>query len=73
MFLFIGFFLPSRVDLLERATPERGSGVDEAQEHAYEEDLEARIQRIIEAREAAQSRDGGASGVMVPPLSSAHE
>ena len=62
-----------RVDLLERVTPERGGEFDEAQEHAYEEDLEARIQRIIEAREAAQSRNGGVSGVMVPPLSSAHE
>ena len=62
-----------RVDLLERVTPERGSEVDEPQEHAYGEDLEARIQRIIEAREAAQSRSGGVSGVMVLPLSSAHE
>ena len=62
-----------RVDLMERVAPERGSEVDDAQEHAYEEDLEARIQRIIEAREAAQSRGGGVSGVMVPPLSSAHE
>ena len=44
-----------RVDLLERVTPERVSEVDDAQEHAYEEDLEARIQRIIEAREAGQS------------------
>ena len=35
-------------------------------------DLEARIQRIIEAREAAQSRSGGASRVMIPPPSS-HE
>ena len=61
------------VDLLERVTPERGGEVDEAQEHAYEEDLEARIQRVIEAREAAQSRNGGGSGVMVPPLSFAHE
>ena len=26
---------------LERATPERGSEVDDAQEHAYEEDLDS--------------------------------
>ena len=60
-----------RVDLMERVTPERGSEVDEAQEHAYgDTDLEARVQRIIEAREAAQSRSGGVSGVMIPPLPS---
>ena len=61
------------VDLLERATPERGGEVDDAQEHAYAEDLEARTQRIVDAREAARARGAGGSGVMVPPLSSAHE
>ena len=57
-------------DLLERSTPERGGEVDDAQEHAYAEDLEARIQRIIDAREATRARGTGGSGVMVPPLSS---
>ena len=60
-----------RVDLIERANPERASEVDEAQEHAYGDlELDARIQRLLEAREAAQGRDGGVSGVMVPPLPS---
>ena len=54
---------------MERVTPERVGEVDEAQEHAYEDmELEARVQRIIEAREAAQGRGGGVSGVMIPPL-----
>ena len=61
-----------RVDLMDRVTHERGSEVDEAHEHAYGEDLETRVQRIIEAREAAQNRGGG-GGVTVPPLSSARE
>ena len=63
-----------RVDLIERVNPERVSEVDEAQEHAYGEgDLEARVRRIIEAREAVQSQGGGISGVMIPPLPSAPE
>ena len=61
------------VDLLERSAPERDGEVDDAQEHAYAEDLEARIQRIMDAREATRNRGVGGSGVMVPPLSSAHE
>ena len=63
-----------RVDLMERVNPERVSEVDEAQEHAYGEgDLEARVRRILEAREAAQGQGGGISGVMIPPLSAAPE
>ena len=59
---------------MERVNPERASEVDEAQEHAYGDlELEARVQRIIEAREAAQSRSGGVSGVMIPPLPPAPE
>ena len=50
------------VDLLERATPEKGGETDEAQEHAYAEDLEARIQRIIDTREAHAVRGTGGSG-----------
>ena len=59
-----------RVDLIERALPERASEGDEAQEHAYGDHLEldARIQRIIEAREAPQSQGGAISGVMPPPV-----
>ena len=58
-----------RVDLLERVHPERVSENDDAQDHAYgDQELEARIQRLIEAREVAQTRGGGVSGVMVPPL-----
>ena len=63
-----------RVDLMERVTPERVSEDDDAQEHAYGDiELEARVQRIRKAREAAQSRGGGVSGVMIPPLPSAPE
>ena len=41
-----------RVDLIERANPERASDIDEAQEHAYGDlELDARIQRLLEARE----------------------
>ena len=58
-----------RVDLIERATPERASEGDEAQDHAYGDlELDARIQRLIEAREAPQGQGGGASGVMPPPI-----
>ena len=57
-----------RVDLIERASPERVSEGDEAQDHAYGDlELDARIQRIIEAREAPQSQGGAISGVMPPP------
>ena len=63
-----------RVDLLERANPERASETDEAQEHAYGDlELDARIQRLIEAREATQGQGSGVSGVMIPPLPSAQE
>ena len=58
-----------RVDLIERALPERASEGDEAQDHAYGSlELDARIQRIIEAREAPQSQGGAISGVMPPPV-----
>ena len=57
-----------RVDLIERALPERASEGDEAQDHAYGDlELDARIQRIMEAREASQSQGGAVSGVMPPP------
>ena len=57
-----------RVDLIERALPERASEGDEAQDHAYGDlELDARIQRIIDAREASQSQGGAVSGVMPPP------
>ena len=57
-----------RVDLMERANPERASEGDEAQDHAYGDlELDARIQRLIEAREAPQGQGGGMSGVMPPP------
>ena len=57
-----------RVDLIERASPERASEGDEAQDHAYGDlELDARIQRIIEAREAPLSQGGAISGVMPPP------
>ena len=59
---------------MERVNPERVSEIDEAQEHAYGEgDLETRVRRIIEAREAAQGQGGGISGVMIPPLPAAPE
>ena len=61
------------VDLLERSTPERADPEDDAQDRAYAEDLEARIQQIMDAREATLATGTGSSGVMVPPLSSAHE
>ena len=60
-----------RVDLIERVTPERASESDEAQDHAYGDlELDARIQRLIEAREAPQGQGGGVSGVMPPPMRS---
>ena len=44
---------------------------DEAQDHAYGDlELDARIQRLIEAREAPQGQGGGVSGVMPPPAQS---
>ena len=56
-----------RVDLMERVNPERASEGDEAQDHAYGDlELDARIQRLIEAREAPQGQGGGTSGVMPP-------
>ena len=61
------------VDLLERSIPERGDPEDEAQDRAYAEDLEARIQRIMDAREATRARGCSGGGVVIPPLSSAHE
>ena len=61
------------VDLLERSNLERADPTDEAQNRAYAEDLEARIQRIIDAREATRATGAGGGGVMVPPLSSGHE
>ena len=58
-----------RVDLIERAVPERASEGDEAQDHAYGDlELDARIQRLIEARETPQSQGGATSGVMPPPM-----
>ena len=58
-----------RVDLIERALPERASEGDEAQDHAYGDlELDARIQRLIEAREAPQGQGGAISGVMPPPM-----
>ena len=58
-----------RVDLIERAAPERASEGDEAQDHAYGDlELDARIQRLIEAREAPQGQGGAISGVMPPPM-----
>ena len=60
------------VDLM-RSTPERAGPTDEAQDQAYAEDLDERIQRIIDARVAARMTGQGDGGVMVPPLSSAHE
>ena len=61
-----------RVDLMERVNPERANEGDEAQEHAYGDlELDARIQRLLEAREAPQGQGGGVSGVMLPPLPSA--
>ena len=48
-------------DLLERTDP-----ADEAQDRAYAE-------RIMDAREATRATGSGGGGVMVPPLSSAHE
>ena len=63
-----------RVDMLERVNPERAGDVDEAQDHAYgEEELDARVRRIIEARESAQSRGRGVGGVMIPPVPPAPE
>ena len=57
-----------RVDLMERANPDRASEGDEAQDHAYGDlELDARIQRLIEAREAPHGQGGGMSGVMPPP------
>ena len=57
-----------RVDLIERVAPERASEGDEAQDHAYGDlELDARIQRPIEAREASHGQGGGGSGVMPPP------
>ena len=57
-----------RVDLIERALQERASEGDEAQDHAYGDlELDARIQRIIEARGAPQNQGGSISGVMPPP------
>ena len=57
-----------RVDLMERANTERASEGDEAQEHAYGDlELDARIQRLLEARKAPQVQGGGMSGVMIPP------
>ena len=61
------------VDLIERSTPERADPTDEAQDRAYAEDLEARIQRIMDAREATRAMGSGGGGVVVPPLSSVHE
>ena len=61
-----------RVDLMERTNPERAREGDEAQEHAYGDlELDARIQRLLEAREAPQGQSGGMSGVMIPPSRSA--
>ena len=58
-----------RVDLIKRALPERASEGDEAQDHAYGDlELDARIQRIIEAREASQGQGEAVSGVMPPPV-----
>ena len=60
-----------RVDLIERVAPERASEGDEAQDHAYGDlELDARIQRLIEAREASHGQGGGGSGVMPPPIRS---
>ena len=62
------------VDLMERSTPERADATDEVQGRAYAEDLEERIQRIVDARAATRVTGlGGGGGVVIPPLSSAHE
>ena len=61
------------VDLLERSVPERGDLEDEAQDRAYAEDLDVRIQRILDAREATRVQGCGGGGVMIPPLSSVQE
>ena len=52
--------------------PGRADAPDEEQDRAYAEDLDERIQRIIDAREAARATGSGGGGVMIP-LSSAHE
>ena len=44
----------------------------EAQDHACAEDLEAKIQRMVDARLAEQRAVSGGGGPMVLPLSSAH-
>ena len=61
------------VYLVERKVPERAEDRDEAQDRLYAEDLEARIQRMVDARFAEQRAVSGGGGPMVPPLSSAHE
>ena len=61
------------VDLMERFDPERADAADEAQDRAYAEDLDERVQRIVDARVATRASGLGGGGVMVPPLSSAYE
>ena len=64
-----------RVDLMERATPERVSEIDEAQEHAYGDlELEARVPtHHRSSRGSSEPKWVGLSGVMIPPLPSAPE
>ena len=64
------------VDLTHRATPEWADERDDAQDQAYADDLDQRVQRAVDARMAApRPVVSGAGGPMVPPWSAsqAHE
>ena len=55
-------------ELVVRHVPESAEDRDDAQDRLYAEDLEEKIQRMVDER-----LDGGGGGPMVPPLSSAQE
>ena len=60
------------VDLVERQVPERAEDGDETQDRLCAE-LEAKIQRMVDACFFNKGQVSRGGGPMVPPLSSAHE
>ena len=61
------------VDLVHQASPEWAEERDEAQEQAYSDDLDQRVQRAVDARMAASRPPvTGANGPMVPPWTTSH-